>query len=104
MTFEEFAREILIADLRINGISNEQQAKAAIKLADAFIRELNARDLRVSDGLGLTEEEINLIRNQEVLAAVKSVRNRLQIPLMEAKSLVLKAKTLVDADPLRRGL
>lgn len=103
--FNELAEKILVSmvhgtgrrkDPRFPDLSCEATAGRAVKIALEFRKALReARQQLVSEG-GLTPEEADAIQNNMALKAIKLVRERLGLTLMDAKAYVDKAKVGLD--------
>lgn len=85
--FEAFSRQIL---LRLVGqpqhtASPVETARLAIALATEHEKQLVSSK---TDKEGLTEEEQEMLAQNRLISAIKSVRHRLGIPLKDAKAVV----------------
>jgi len=93
--FNALAERILLTMLRgptQTQDENEQLARSAVDLADAFLHACRQRheDLRNVDGL--TPDEVDLLHANEVIKCIKSVRERSSLDLKQAKALVDKMR------------
>jgi hypothetical protein len=98
--FDGLAERVLLALISASeqGTSSRSLAQGAVDITDQFLKELNNRYVKLAaETKRLMPEEVNLLRDRNVIACIKSVRDRTQMNPKDAKD-------LVDAERARLGL
>ena len=95
--FDSLAERVLLTLVAGNpGVFNEVFfAQTAVGVADEFVKALNRRHFDLASTKGLTPEEVLLLHakpHPHVIECIKSVRDRTNLSLKEAKDLVDKGR------------